>query len=219
MRRDANQTHTATLADEFEKTLLVLDRLGAERLLREAGLADRPAEVLEDIVVPALTSIGAAWEDGDIALSQVYMSGRICQDVASSVFIPVPGGRHGQPTLAIAVLEDAHTLGKTIVLSLLRASGYEVLDFGSCRGIEEIAEMTERNRVEVLMISTLMLRAALRVGELRTCLDRAGLPTKLVVGGAPFRFDDMLWKEVGADSFGRNASDALAVLSQIESER
>jgi methanogenic corrinoid protein MtbC1 len=219
MRPTSNDAHSEKLAQQFEATLLMLDRLGAERLLLEAGLADRPAEVFEDIVVPALVSIGATWEDGNIALSQVYMSGRICQDVASSIFVPVPGGRRGQPTVAVAVLEDAHTLGKTIVLSLLRASGYEVLDFGSCRGIEELAEMAEHNRVEVLMVSTLMLRAALRVGELRTCLDNARLPTKLVVGGAPFRFDEKLWKEVGADYFGRNASDALEAMAQIESTR
>jgi hypothetical protein len=36
-----------------------------------------------------------------------------------------------------------------------------------------------------------------------------------VVGGAPFRFDDQLWREVGADAMGLSASDALKILDAM----
>lgn len=210
---------SAGLAEQFKTALLALDQLGAEKLLLDAGLADRPAEVIERVMVPVLVSIGAGWEAGTVALSQVYMSSRICQNIVAST----PGAnecrRHNQPRIAVAVLDDVHTLGKSIVLSELRASGYSVEDFGACRSVAELVAMAQSHDTEVLMVSVLMLRAALRVADLRVGLDAAGLETSLVVGGAPFRFDRNLWREVGADHVGRSAADALPILEGFESGR
>jgi methanogenic corrinoid protein MtbC1 len=86
---------------------------------------------------------------------------------------------------------------------------------GARRGVREIVAMAEQHAIEVLMISVLMLRAALQVAELRAGLDSGGLRTKLVVGGAPFRFDENLWREVGADYVGHNAADALGAVAEI----
>ncbi len=38
---------------------------------------------------------------------------------------------------------------------------------------------------------------------------------KIVVGGAPFRFDDQLWREVGADAMCRTASEAVDVIHEV----
>jgi len=37
----------------------------------------------------------------------------------------------------------------------------------------------------------------------------------LIVGGAPFRFDANLWKEVGADAMGKNASEAINIITHF----
>jgi len=34
----------------------------------------------------------------------------------------------------------------------------------------------------------------------------------VIVGGAPFRFDPQLWKEIGADAMAYSAADAIAVI-------
>ena len=36
---------------------------------------------------------------------------------------------------------------------------------------------------------------------------------RVIVGGAPFLFDDKLWREVGADAMGRNAAEAVTLVS------
>ena len=40
----------------------------------------------------------------------------------------------------------------------------------------------------------------------------AGVVVRVIVGGAPFLFDDKLWREVGADAMGRNAAEAVALV-------
>jgi methanogenic corrinoid protein MtbC1 len=49
----------------------------------------------------------------------------------------------------------------------------------------------------------------------RARLQALGSEVKVVVGGAPFRLDDQLWKEVGADAMGREASEALDIIAKM----
>jgi methanogenic corrinoid protein MtbC1 len=121
---------------------------------------------------------------------------------------------HGQPKAAIAVLDDHHVLGKRIVYSMLRASGWDLLDLGRAEAAELGGKVRELD-VRILLISVLLLRSALKVREVRSLLDQAGPPVRVVVGGAPFLFDDQLWRAVGADDTGRNASEAVAAVARM----
>lgn len=207
---------SAAMVDEFERALLALDRLTAARLLTDLDSNGFTTQLREGLVVPALTRIGAAWERREVALSQVYMSGRLCQEIIEAG-PQGPGDAPGQRSrIAIGVLDDTHTLGKTIVLQMLRASGYQVLDLGARLTVADFVREVERQRIETLMVSVLMLRSALQVADLRAALDRRQASTTVVVGGAPFRFDPVLWAEVGANGVGFNASDALTIVERIE---
>ena len=204
----------APLTREFEAALLAMDRLAAARLLAIAQDANAALPLLEAVVVPAMERIGQSWEQGRVALSQVYMSGRICEEVINSFLSAQGEARRQQPLLALAVLEDHHLLGKRMVYATLRAAGYVLHDYGTLNVAQLVAHVCADN-IEVLLLSTLMLPSALRVAQVRAELERAGARVKIVVGGAPFRLDEQLWREVGADAMGRNASDVLPILQHF----
>ena len=44
-----------------------------------------PIEAVEQLVIPALEQIGTCWYEGSVALSQVYMSGRFCEELIDRV--------------------------------------------------------------------------------------------------------------------------------------
>jgi hypothetical protein len=69
----------------FNRALLDLDLLAARRILDTVGGGTLSARMLESLVVPALVRLGDAWERGDVALSQVYMSGRMCEHLIDSL--------------------------------------------------------------------------------------------------------------------------------------
>lgn len=197
----------------FRESLESLDRVAAETLFRVALKSMKPIEVIEQVVVPALEQVGQAWEAGTVALSQVYMSGRFCEQLVEQVLPPSDPDRKHQPRSAIVVLSDYHMLGKRIVYSILRSSGFELFDYGRMDTDELVARVLN-DRVRVLMISVLMLPSALKVRDVCARLREAQPPVKVVVGGAPFLFDDQLWREVGADAMGRNAAEAIAVVGR-----
>ena len=60
-----------------------------------------------------------------------------------------------------------------------------------------------------------MLPAALRVREVISRLALLGSPPAMIVGGAPFRLDPGLWREVGADATGRNSAEAIELVDRF----
>lgn len=199
----------------FEEALLSLDRVRAQDLIHSLSEQSGAMNTVETVVAPVLSRIGEGWERGDVALAQVYMSGRLCEELIDQILPPADPQRIDQPNMAIAVLEDHHTLGKNIVYSLLRASGYELKDYGHGVTVDALVKSVVDDEIEVLLLSVLMLRSALRVKAVVSELQKLNLNTKVVVGGAPFRFDPELWKEVGATAVGNSGNEAIQVVANL----
>lgn len=204
---------------EFLQALLSLNGTAAQRLVRARAEASSPLRAIEELVAPALEALGAQWEEGAAALSQVYMGGRICEQVIDAL---LPSGATGpdpssHPRIAIAVIADRHMLGKRIVASVLRAGGWSLRDYGHGTA-ESLASRALADDLDILLVSALMLPSALEVKRLTAALAASTSRIRVVVGGAPFTFDEQLWVEVGADAFGRNASDALAIVRRLAAE-
>jgi methanogenic corrinoid protein MtbC1 len=204
-----NATHP--LVTPFRQALEALDRVTAEAVFATALEQLPPIRAVEQVVVPALEQVGTAWHDGNVALSQVYMSGRFCEEIVDRVLPPSDPDRKHQPRSAIVVLSDYHLLGKRIVYSVMRASGFELFDYGRM-DVDELVERALADRIRVLLISVLILPSALKVKEACTRLKAANPALKVLVGGAPFQFDPQLWQEVGADATGASAADAVAIV-------
>lgn len=205
------------LIQDFREALESLDQIKAKALFQQALRGRSPIEIVEQIVVPALEQIGRHWNDGSIALSQIYMSGRFCEQLVEQVLPPSDPDRKNQPRQAIVVLNDYHMLGKRIVYSVMRASGFELFNYERM-DVDELVERVIADKLRVLLISVLMMPSALKIRDLRNALDARGIQLKILVGGAPFQFDPQLWQEVGADAMGLSAADAVAIVQHWAGE-
>jgi methanogenic corrinoid protein MtbC1 len=212
-----DQAKIAALQQEYKSALLSVDRARAEGILREASsMFTSPLEVAELCLAPVLEQMGEAWETGHLALSQIYMASRISEELVERILPPPQEMRGETPTIVLALLEDHHMLGKRLVQSALRLAGIPVLDWQRVT-VEELIARAIKERPDLILISTLMLRSALHVRVVRDALDRAGLAIPIYVGGAPFRLDPSLWQEVGASAMGNNSTEAIhLVLSFLE---
>ena len=198
----------------FEMALFNSDRVAAHRVLSNILETGGSIHNIEELIVSVLEKMGNAWESGKLALSQVYMGGRICEYLVDSLCSKKQVVRENQPKMAIAVLEDYHMLGKRMVHSQLRASGFELLDYDRVE-VGGLIERIQKDRIQVLLLSTLMLPSALRIRDVKARLSALDWSVKIVVGGAPFRFDDQLWREVGADATSPTATGAIEVITKI----
>ena len=212
------ENNVDALASELYVALVALDRPRIESLFQQAVSRTGPMQAVEELMVPSLIRLGEEWSAGKVALSQIYMSSRICEDIVKRLLPAVAAEQKISPQLAIAVLSDYHTLGKRIVLSVMRASGFDILDYGRME-VDELVERVIADDVKVLLISVLMLPAALKVKVVRAALNARGSRVRIAVGGAPFLFDHELWREVGADAMGRNAAEAVSIVRRWKEGR
>jgi trimethylamine corrinoid protein len=204
--------------EELETALLSIDRIQTSTIIRDTCSSGSAVQCVESLIVPALEEIGNKWERGEASLSQVYMSGRICEAIVDTMVPDSDPARSGHPRIAIAVLEDHHALGKRIVYSVLRAGGYTVTDYGLGLTVDQLVDNVVRDRIQILLISTLMLPPALRTKEAIARIRKLMPATRIIVGGAPFLFDPGLWREVGADAMGHAASETLEIVRSMVAE-
>lgn len=200
--------------NQFEEALIKLDRFEAQKIIGSLDNSLPPVELVSKIVVPALARIGDAWQNGSLALSQIYMSGRICEQLIDILLPPSSRERKYQPKMAIAVLDDFHFLGKRIVHSHIRSAGYEIKDYGR-KTVDELVFCIKEDNMELIFISTLMYPSALHVKQVKEKLDEIAPNVKIMVGGAPFNMDNKLWQQVGADAMGRDGGEALKYINKI----
>lgn len=200
--------------NNLESALLeVNETLSKEIILASIEETGAPVKTAGTLITDALTKIGLEWEKGNLALSQVYMSSLICERVINRILPPKEVADLNHPVIAIGVFEDFHLLGKRIVYSTLKSAGINVIDLGGGLTIETIVEEVKKKNIAILLLSVLMLPSALRIKDLKDQLSEYNVT--VVVGGAPFRFDDQLSKSVGADYYGKDSAEALSIINSL----
>jgi 5-methyltetrahydrofolate--homocysteine methyltransferase len=212
--------------DAYLKALFDTDKVCALKIVEDAlGNGMTPEKVVFDVIIPGMERmIGGMLSDNLVTLSQHFLAAQIAEEVVDRLiplFATVPevcghvviGTSHG----------DFHGLGKKIVIGCLRARMFEVTDLGINVAPEHFVDEALAVGAEVIAISSMMVHTA--TGErgakrVRQLLQQRGLEGKIriIVGGAPYRFHDNLFREVGADAWADSAAEAPAVVARLVQE-
>ena len=184
-----------------------------------------PEDVVFKIVIPAIEKmVKAISEDFDANLAQHFMTSQIAAEVTEEMLArfkttPVVAGR-----VVIGTAEgDLHSLGKRIVMGCLKAQMIEVFDLGVNVTPERFVDEAVARDARVIGISAMMAHTArgengcLRVRQL---LKDRGLEgrIKIIVGGAPFRFDHDLYRVVQADAWAEDGITAGKIIAGLIGE-
>ena len=207
------------LAEELEAILLSVDRIRLSDFIKSLKEDLSLQDMVEELIYPVLEHIGELWADDKIALSQVYMSGRLVKELLAEFYPESKSPRKNHTKVALAVLEDYHGLGLDIIESFLKTYGIHPKVYGLGVSAGDLVDKIQEDMVDVLLVSTLMYRASLKVEDLVKGIKKKNLRVKVIVGGAPFRYDESLWKKVGADAFGRNAFESIELIKQMSVEQ
>ncbi len=95
---------------------------------------------------------------------------------------------------------DNHDIGKAIVVSLLVANGFNVLDLGRDVATSEIIAKAEEFNAQLIGTSALLTTTMVKQQELVEALAKEGLKSKYktIVGGAPVT--ERWAQKIGADA-------------------
>ena len=209
-------------AEELERELFDAIVEGDEERSRRAarelvGRGADPREVVSSVMVPAMRRVGELFERGEYYIPELVLSAEAFRAAMEEVRPALRGG--GTPARAVVVLGtvrgDIHELGKNLAAVVFEAEGFEVVDLGVDVPPEKFAEAVEKYGARVVGMSALMTTTMLEQRNVIEELKRRGLRDRVIVvaGGAPVTEE---WvREIGADVWGRDAFEAVAVVKKL----
>jgi methanogenic corrinoid protein MtbC1 len=181
-----------------------------------------PEQVVFEIVVPAVEEMmSLITRDPDANLAQHFMTAQIASEVTDKMLerFRRPPEIVGRVVIGTAA-GDLHSLGKRIVSGCLKSLMVDVIDLGVNVTAERFVDEAVRAQAHVIAVSAMMVHTATgadgSLGVRRLLRERAlEGHIKLVVGGAPYRFDEQLFQAVGADAWAADGVRASRVIADL----
>ena len=192
----------------------------ADRLAHQAiELGIDPLEAINAGYVIGVNHVGSEFSCGNAFLPELVMAGEAMK-AAVSVLEPEMARRGtAREVLGKVVIGtihgDIHDIGKTLVGTMLSASGFQVYDLGVDVPITKFIETARQVGADIVGASSLLTTTMVRQRDLVEALDDMGMrpQVKVMVGGAPVTAE---WvKEIGADGYSEDAIGAVEVAKRL----
>jgi len=200
--------------EEAKKAIVERDEKKALMVATE-GLAEGidPLEFLNKGFIPGINEVGELFGKGQLFLPELIVAAKVMGQVTDIIngALEAAGTVSQKPgkILIATVQGDIHDIGKTIVVSLFKANGFEVLDLGRDVSPEKIIEEAVRFEPDIIGTSALLTTTMSVQKKLEKELIKVGLKGKIktIVGGAPVT--ERWAQRIGADAYAQDASDGV----------
>jgi methanogenic corrinoid protein MtbC1 len=190
--------------DEKEAIALVKKKIDA---------GENPLKILEQIRI-AMAKVGEKFENNEFFLPDLIMSGEILKQITEILEPKLKEGDKIQSLGKVVlgtVFGDIHDIGKDIVKFMLESNGFEVYDLGVNVPKEKFVEKIKEVNAKIVGLSGFLTLAYDSMRETVEEIKNAGLreKVKVMIGGGQINED--VRKFVGADSYGKDAVEAVAL--------
>ncbi|MFX1355672.1 MAG: B12-binding domain-containing protein [Promethearchaeota archaeon] len=210
---------TEDLIIEIKNSIKSLNREEALKLSKRAINKKMDIlDILERGFGEGIKIVGELWENGDYFLPELMMGGKILEECTDVLIPHLQSGetRKVLGKVVIATIEgDIHSIGKTIVGTMLKAYGFEVYDLGVDVQPEVIIEEAIKKDVDIIAVSALLTTTMVKQKRVVELLidKRIRDKFKVILGGAPVT--ERWVEECGADGYAENAIVAVKVVKTL----
>ncbi len=178
-----------------------------------------PLDAITKGFVTGVSYIGDQFGKGEAFLPELVMAGEAMKAAVATLepeLMKLGETREVLGRVVLATVEgDIHEIGKTLVGTMLSASGFEVHDIGVDVSAEKIIGKALEVDANIIGMSALLTTTMVRQREVIEELDKEGLRPriKVLVGGAPITKD---WAEkIKADGTSEDAIGAVKLAKQL----
>lgn len=178
-----------------------------------------PLRAINGGFAPGLTVVGKQFEQGQMFLPDLILAGAAMK-AATSILGPelqrTGAARESLGTVVLGTVKgDIHEIGKSLVGTMLTASGFDVVDLGVDVAFETFADKAEELQANIVGVSALLTTTMAGQNNVVEALQRRGLRprVKVMIGGAPVT--DAWVRESGADGYGKDAIAAVALAKSL----
>ena len=178
-----------------------------------------PLEAITKGFVVGVNYIGDQFGKGDAFLPELVMAGEAMKAAIATLepeLVKLGSTREIVGRVVLATVEgDIHEIGKTLVGTMLSASGFEVFDIGVDVPADKIIGKAIEVNADLIGMSALLTTTMVRQREVIEELDKEGLRPRIrvMVGGAPITRE---WTEkIKADGYSEDAIGAVKLAKHL----
>ena len=176
------------LWDRLKRRIIDGERVGLEADL-DAALAQRPAlEIVNDVLLDGMKTVGELFGSGQMQLPFVLTSAEVMK--TSVAYLEPHMARTdeaGKGKIVLATVRgDVHDIGKNLVDIILSNNGYDVVNIGIKQPISTIVTAAEENDADVIGMSGLLVKSTVVMRDNLAELNSRGLAKRwpVLLGGA-----------------------------------
>ncbi|WP_090483252.1 methionine synthase [Ectothiorhodospira mobilis] len=150
---------------------------------------ERPIQVIEGPLMDGMNVVGDLFGAGKMFLPQVVKSARVMKKGVAHLIPYIEAektddSQNNGRILMATVKGDVHDIGKNIVGVVLQCNNFEVIDIGVMVPGQQILEAAKEHKVDVIGLSGLITPSLEEMSNFAAELQRQGMKTPLMVGGA-----------------------------------
>lgn len=199
------------MSDQLKQAMSDLEEDAVLKLVQEGlDTGEDPLAIIADCR-EGMSDVGKRYEAQEYYVSDLIMAGEVFKQAMAMIgekFQTDSSPKRG--TVVIGTVKgDIHDIGKDIVVSLLQAGNYNVVDLGVDTPPEKFVEAVRESGAPVVGLSGLLTISFDAMKETVDALKSAGLPVKVMIGGGPVT--EQVRAHVGADALGVDAQAAVAL--------
>ncbi len=210
------------LEDRLAQRIVDGDRLGLEADLDLALRTHAPLDIINDILLGGMKTVGDLFGAGKMQLPFVLQSAETMKAAVKYLepFMErVEGAEKGTVVLA-TVRGDVHDIGKNLVDIILTNNGYKVVNLGIKQPIGAILDAAAAHKAHAIGMSGLLVKSTVVMRENLEEMSRRGLDLPVMLGGAALtrRYveeDCVKSYAAGRVAYARDAFDGLALMDRI----
>ncbi len=178
-----------------------------------------PLDAITQGFVAGVSYIGEQFGKGEAFLPELVMAGEAMKAAIATLEPELKKAGQAREVLGRVVLAtvegDIHEIGKTLVGTMLSASGFEVYDLGVDASADKIIGKAIEVNADLIGMSALLTTTMVRQRDVIDEMDKEGLRPriKVLVGGAPITRD---WAEkIKADGTSEDAVGAVKLAKKL----
>ena len=205
------------ILDRLRDSIVNFDIEGVREACKDAVESGIPPyRAVIDGMAKGMEIVGQKYEANEYFLAELIMAGETMKEGMKILEPHLKAGdvKATGRVVVGTVKGDLHDIGKNIVVTLLKAAGFDVIDLGIDVPAEKFVEAVKNNSPDIVAMSALLTTTMTEMENIIKELEKAGLrdKVKVIIGGAPITPDYA--RKIGADAAAKDAVEGVKICKE-----
>ena len=219
----AEELAALPLDERLQRRIIDGERNGLEVDLDEALQTRAALDIVNDVLLSGMRTVGELFAAGDMQLPFVLQSAEVMKTAVAYLEPHMEKtDTEGKGTIVLATVKgDVHDIGKNLVDIILSNNGYTVVNIGIKQPVNAILEAAETHKADAIGMSGLLVKSTVIMKDNLDEMNKRGIAEKfpVILGGAAltraYVEEDLADMFDGEVRYARDAFEGLSLMDAI----